>query len=167
MKPFLRFFLCAIPALLCMILIFNFSSQSAVQSSETSGSFIHEILIQIFPEFQEESPKEQKSTVETLQFFVRKTAHFSIYALLSLLLLLAFLQLFTFYKASFSAFLCSALYAISDEIHQSFIPGRSCELRDVCIDSLGALTALCFVILIYRFICRYRKRHKEPPHNIV
>lgn len=167
MNKNLRFFLGAIPALLCMILIFYFSSQTAADSSETSETFIQEILTQVFPEFVEESPQEQKNRVETLQFFVRKTAHFSLYALLSLLLLFAFLQLFSFYKAVFSAFLCSALYAISDEIHQSFVPGRSCELRDICIDSLGALTALCIVILIYYFICKCRKKQNEPPHSIV
>ncbi len=167
MKPVLRFSLCAIPALLCMILIFSLSSQTAVESSETSESFIHEILTQVFPEFVEESLEVQKNRIETLQFFVRKTAHFSLYALLSLLLLFAFLQLFTFYKASFSSLLCSTLYAVSDEIHQSFIPGRSCELRDVFIDSLGAFTALCFMILIYHVFCQYRKKRKNTPHSIV
>ena len=41
------------------------------------------------------------------------------------------------------------LYAVSDEIHQLFVPGRSCELRDVFIDSLGVLTALIILFIIY------------------
>ena len=102
MNKNLRFFLGAIPALLCMILIFYFSSQTAADSSETSKTFIQEILTQVFPEFVEESPQEQKNRVETLQFFVRKTAHFSLYALLSLLLLFAFLQLFSPFTKRFS-----------------------------------------------------------------
>jgi len=30
-----------------------------------------------------------------------------------------------------------ALYALTDEVHQSFVPGRSCEIRDILIDSCG------------------------------
>ncbi len=36
------------------------------------------------------------------------------------------------------------LYATSDEIHQFFVPGRSAEVRDVCIDTLGVI---CGVII--------------------
>lgn len=31
-----------------------------------------------------------------------------------------------------------ALYACSDELHQYFVPGRSCRFFDVCVDSTGA-----------------------------
>ena len=43
-------------------------------------------------------------------------------------------------------------YSISDEIHQKFIPGRSAELRDVIIDSLGALTGILVCIVFLRLI---------------
>ena len=33
-------------------------------------------------------------------------------------------------------------YAIIDEIHQSFVPGRSCEIRDMCIDAVGVLVGM-------------------------
>lgn len=36
-------------------------------------------------------------------------------------------------------FLTSALYAMTDEFHQSFVPGRSCTAGDVGVDSAGAL----------------------------
>ena len=41
------------------------------------------------------------------------------------------------------------LYAISDEFHQYFVPGRSCELRDMCIDSAGVAVGciICMIIL--------------------
>ncbi|MDY6314114.1 MAG: VanZ family protein, partial [Clostridia bacterium] len=45
--------------------------------------------------------------------------------------------------------LCSALYAASDEFHQLFVPGRSGEFRDVCLDSAGALTGILIFILIW------------------
>ena len=34
-----------------------------------------------------------------------------------------------------TSILIGALYAVSDEIHQLFIVGRSCEIRDVIIDT--------------------------------
>ena len=37
----------------------------------------------------------------------------------------------------FSLWTC-ALYAVSDEIHQLFVSGRSCQLTDVLLDSAGA-----------------------------
>ena len=43
------------------------------------------------------------------------------------------------------AFVLSLLYAISDELHQTFVPGRSGRLTDVGFDSLGALLALGLV----------------------
>lgn len=39
----------------------------------------------------------------------------------------------------------SALYAISDEVHQSFVPGRHGQLLDVGFDLLGAVLALLFI----------------------
>lgn len=37
------------------------------------------------------------------------------------------------------------LYAVSDEIHQYFVPGRACRIFDVTIDTLGS----SFFILVY------------------
>jgi len=34
--------------------------------------------------------------------------------------------------------LVSALYGVSDEIHQHFVPGRNAEVRDVVADAIGA-----------------------------
>jgi len=35
-------------------------------------------------------------------------------------------------------------YAVSDELHQWFVEGRSCELRDVGIDTMGVILGTCF-----------------------
>ena len=41
----------------------------------------------------------------------------------------------------------TVLYALSDEFHQLFIPGRTGRLKDVCIDSIGMLIGfLCIYI---------------------
>ena len=43
------------------------------------------------------------------------------------------------------------IYAISDEVHQYFVPGRAMALRDVLIDFSGGFTA-CLVEIIYKYI---------------
>lgn len=72
-------------------------------------------------------------------FILRKVAHVVEYSILTLLLYRAFKGsctmgiLYSFvYPASISF-----LYAVSDEFHQSFVPGRSAAVRDVLIDSIG------------------------------
>lgn len=44
-----------------------------------------------------------------------------------------------------STFILSGLYAISDEVHQFFVPGRNGQLLDVGFDLLGAVLALLFI----------------------
>lgn len=79
-------------------------------------------------------------------FIVKKTAHFIEYAILSFLYIRAFLASEVSRKKSFLlAFLISLVYAISDEYHQSFIPGREPRVRDVIIDSMGAIFAIYIV----------------------
>ena len=49
---------------------------------------------------------------------------------------------------------------MTDEIHQLFVPGRSGEIRDVCIDSLGVITGIIIFLII--LICMERRpRHSE------
>lgn len=50
-------------------------------------------------------------------------------------------------KSFILAFLISLVYAVSDEYHQSLVPGREPRIRDVVIDSIGALFAVYVVAL--------------------
>jgi hypothetical protein len=53
-------------------------------------------------------------------------------------------------KAPWLAWGLCILYAITDEIHQSFVPGRSSRVLDVGIDALGALLGLLPAIIRLR-----------------
>lgn len=136
-----------------MAFIFNMSAQTAEESSSTSGSVISlftELLIKDFDSF---SPEKQTEIIASYQFIARKTAHFTAYAAMGVL---AFLSIVTYknlslkIRTALSAIIC-LLYSISDEIHQSFIPGRSCELRDICIDMSGSLLTIILLFVIIRF----------------
>lgn len=52
-------------------------------------------------------------------------------------------------KTLIVAFLFAVLYAVSDEVHQSFIPTREGRLRDVLIDTSGIL--LMYIYIKYHF----------------
>lgn len=51
-------------------------------------------------------------------------------------------------------------YAATDEFHQLFVPGRSCQFRDVCIDSAGILTGIVLFSLIKHQIAKYNEKKK-------
>jgi VanZ family protein len=49
----------------------------------------------------------------------------------------------------------ASLYGISDEIHQSFVPGRHCTVADACADLAGAALAYAGALLDYRMLTRH------------
>lgn len=72
-------------------------------------------------------------------FFAKKTAHVIEYAILSILLYRALKNSgVKKEKAMIYSVLVAFVYAITDEMHQSFIPVRTPKVRDVIIDTLGA-----------------------------
>lgn len=120
-----KFFKTWYPAILMMIIIFIFSSFASTESDRQSGLVVN-VLTLIFPD-----AKDLEFTVK----LVRKTAHFTEYALLGFLSARAFGL--SNHHPLHSIWL-SALYATSDEIHQYFVPGRSMQFTDILIDSAGA-----------------------------
>jgi VanZ family protein len=68
-------------------------------------------------------------------YVLRKCAHITEYAVLGLLLARAI-------GREAPAFVAGVLYAVSDELHQSFVRGRHASPVDVAIDSVGLLIGL-------------------------
>lgn len=46
----------------------------------------------------------------------------------------------------------ASVYAISDELHQSFVPDRNPAITDVLIDSAGAFSIILFITIIISLI---------------
>lgn len=83
-----------------------------------------------------------EETTDTVQFVVRKAAHFTEYFVLAMLVTSTYVA---FYKDKFNVsfiLLVCVLVALSDEYLQSFISGRGSMVRDVFIDFAGAITAV-------------------------
>lgn len=81
--------------------------------------------------------------LNTLNFVVRKGAHLTEYAILTTFCFsMGTVGLQKPWKSALPcAVLGSALFAITDEIHQSFVPSRGASPMDVLIDITGALIA--------------------------
>lgn len=133
-------------AVICMIIIFSFSHQTASVSSETSGGIIQKIL--------------DWFGITISQHIIRKTAHALEYFGLCIAFNLAYG--FTFFKfCPWLSFFSAAFYASTDEIHQFFVDGRGCQLRDVFVDSCGAMTAVAFCTIAYILIIKIHNKKSE------
>ena len=131
--------------ILWMIVIFMFSNQKAVESSKLSDGLILRTVRII-----EKINHKQYSDEEILKRFiypVRKLAHVTIYFILGFLVYLYIKDLKIDNKIIISILIC-ALYATSDEIHQLFILGRSGEVKDVLIDTLGGVLGILFLKIL-------------------
>lgn len=125
-----------------MILIFRFSCENSDDSSDTSGGFTR-IAISIFVrDFDELSAERQQEIWSQTDHIIRKTAHFTIYMMLGFFASCTLGKRKFFGKATASALGFCFFYAITDEIHQHFTPGRACRFTDVLIDTSGALAGI-------------------------
>ena len=133
--------------LIWMCIVFKFSSQPSTESSQLSGGITKAILN--FFNVLEGKTIEQQSQIETI---VRKLAHYSIYTIGGILIILHVnLYKISANKKVIVSQLIGTLYAATDEIHQLFVPGRSGEIRDVCLDSLGVITGIVIILIILKY----------------
>jgi VanZ family protein len=85
-----------------------------------------------------------------LDKLISTASHFTVYAILMTLLVMALHRGsgMSATRARLSAFVLVAVYALSDEYHQSFVPGRTATLFDWLADVAGA--SLIWIVLIRR-----------------
>jgi VanZ family protein len=134
--PFVRYWL---PVLVWMGIIYSASSDSG--SFQHSSRIIEPLMRWLFPHLSD-------AAVHAIVVSVRKCAHLAEYAVLALLLWRALLRKsapgnapWRWSKAGLVLALVS-LYAVSDEIHQAFVPSREASVRDVLLDTTGAAFGL-------------------------
>lgn len=124
--------------ILWMTLIFLFSNQPATDSSELSSGITSKIADMINMIVSDISLNQ-----ESLNHTIRKGAHFGVYLILGVLVTNALIGSNKFkHNLILIALLICVLYAISDEVHQLFILGRSGEVKDVLLDSAGGLVGV-------------------------
>ena len=133
-----------------MAVIFFLSAQEASQSSSLSGSAIWSVAKITQPGFREMPRDEQESMVEQYQHIARKTAHMLAYMVLGVLCMTALFQ-YSIRRGirTAAAFAVCVGYAGMDEVHQLFVAGRSGQITDVGIDTIGVFLGICSVLFIH------------------
>ena len=144
--------------ILWAVFVFGFSSQTGNESSGLSRK-----IAELFFKTEE--------ALAIAEPIIRKLAHFSEYALGGLLIY--FLADTYDYskkvKILVSLFL-GIWYAAIDEIHQTFVPDRSGNVRDVLIDTLGILFGICIALVylkIKNVIINKKKSNKKDENKDV
>ncbi|MCK9443955.1 MAG: VanZ family protein [Tissierellaceae bacterium] len=124
--------------ILWMILIFGFSHQPREDSNKLSTN-ITEVIVEII----ENKTSNRDINIRSFNHMLRKNAHFFLYLVLGILVTNALRNSqLRGYKLICLALLICILYAISDEIHQLFVPGRGGQVGDVFIDGTGSVIGI-------------------------
>lgn len=132
---------------ICMGIIFWLSSRTADESDAQSSVILKWLIDNFGDNF-------------FTSFIVRKLAHFSEYTGLCLLTCNALYQSAKRCKVLWGIVI-SSIYAASDEFHQRFVEGRSCELRDWAIDTCGAILGALIFLMIYAIVKKIMKKKNK------
>ena len=149
-----------------MFLIFGFSAEDGDESQSLSDKITIKVVRIIKPNYDSMPKKEQKVFFIKVSYIVRKIGHFGEYGILGLLVtgfLITFEKIRNIdkkrYIVGFTTLWC-LLYAMTDEIHQMFVDGRSAKILDVFVDVFGGcLSAVIFVLILKRI--DKRKKYEE------
>lgn len=164
MKTMLYHVAAAVALLGWMMVIFSFSAQPAVESSQVSGGFSYRLVRAVNETFRLNlNEKEIKADAARIEYPVRKAAHMTEYAIMGLLCF-AFYTTWNFRgkKCYIASFLTAVCYAGTDEFHQIFVPGRSGRVSDVCVDAIGVLIGLLFLMLLIKIVRKHCEKEIHP-----
>ena len=148
-----------------MVFIFVNSAQDSTESATTSQSVTEMVAPVIVPNYKEMDSETQKQAVSSLDVYLREAAHllqfvpmgFALY-----LLLCTFSLPFRIRYIEIPITLCfGILYALSDEIHQIFSPGRAFQLFDIMMDTCGVTIGLIAALILNLIIAKINKRETD------
>ena len=141
--------------------IFFFSHQNATASTQLSNALSKHIEVNT-PNYEQKNQGEKNVLHNSTQRSLRRAAHVFLFFTLGILVLLFCL---TFGGRWFRSVLCTVLFglicAVGDEIHQSFIPGRTAQWSDVGCDMLGIVLGLAVTGLICLFVALVKQKRAE------
>ncbi len=146
--------------ILWMAVIFSFSAESGVASTETSDGVVDRVVEEMFGTSDRSIIPDFVRVKVT--FYVRKAAHFTAFMLLGILTVSALrVDVKRFLPCGIVSFGICVLYAVSDEVHQLFVPGREGRLLDVGIDTAGALCGILLFCAVFAAVKRVRGKRRE------
>ena len=127
-----------------MGVIFSFSSQNGNESTKTSDTIVNKVVYVTEKVGNKDYTKiEKKNKRKIIERIIRKTAHFTEYFILAILVFFMFKEYGLSNVFLWTIIFCIT-YSITDEIHQLFISERTAKIFDIIIDSSGSLfAAIC------------------------
>lgn len=143
----IKYFTKVIVVLMIMGCIFYLSSQSGTASSAFSNPIMRQLRSYV------EATTWLPSSIKRVFLgnpvvWTRKLAHFIIYLVLGGASYLALPKDWSIPRRITLGISLCFIYAVTDELHQLFVPGRSAQLLDVFIDTLGSSVGLAIGYLI-------------------
>lgn len=130
--------------IICMGIIFLLSAQSGEESTELSHSFVLTFF--------------EWLGVTINEGFLRNCAHCLEFMGLSVLIFNAVYATSETKLTPVIAFTGTVFYAITDEVHQIFVPDRAFQLSDILVDSTGALIGALASLIILKIILTIKER---------
>lgn len=165
-------FLCTVSTMAMMVVIFMFSAQNGAESGSLSGAVARLLASVFYPGYDLMGASDKALLIEQMSWPVRKTAHATEYAILAILSVATCWQWSSlvseskgkssigskrFAAAGISGFVLAVAYAMSDEVHQTFIDGRAGQFVDVLVDASGAAIGAVLCALVIRSFCKRRR----------
>lgn len=142
-------------SLICMIIIFCFSSKNADESTVESHKIGKTIGHMVKKDFDKWPEEKQEAYAIKIDHPVRKAAHFIEYMTLGFLLTAAWYdKKYRKIVRIMVPFLIGAVYSMSDEIHQTLVSGRAGMITDVLLDSTGVITGVILSSLFIKIITK-------------
>lgn len=137
---------------LWMVLIFLFSAQPGSASGAMSRGITAQVvaILNRLPFLTLE--------LSLVHVLLRKGAHFFVYLVLGMLAFKALSFDYPLRQSAGRAWLLATAYAVTDEVHQLFVPGRHGAVTDVLIDGWGAATGIALMVLWQML----RERRRRP-----
>ena len=153
MKEKIKQIIYLVLVLIWMSTIFMFSNQTGGESQGLSQK-VTKVIVEIFTHNQNIEEAEKLELIENIDYYIRKLAHFSIYAIGGILIY-NYINTYNLSKkiVIIISILIGAIYAMTDEFHQIFTSGRSANVFDVLIDSCGVTTG----VILRDFINKFKK----------
>lgn len=126
------------------LLIFTFSGQGHEVSSGQSMGIVQSV--------------EQVIGLAVPETLVRKGAHVFMYAVLGVLVVrvVSAHRIVNVKLALTLSLAAVCLYAVSDEMHQLSVPGRSGQVSDVLLDAIAGMIGICLYVVISKHCVKNR-----------
>jgi VanZ family protein len=132
-----------------IVVIFILSAQPKEESNALSMKVTEVVTEKVIPD---KVVKEKDFNMDRLNNVMRTHAHFLLYMVLGILTLNLLGAVGVSKYRELIALLICIIYAMTDEFHQLFVPGRGAQITDVLVDSSGALVGILIVFVVKKVI---------------